>query len=315
MLGDLALAFPEVREAFETVDATLHGDGRRAITPLVFPPTTLDDAAREQARRSLTATEVAQPAVGAASVGMLRLLRSLGVTPDAVAGHSYGELVALHAAGCLTVEALATLSEARGRLMHDAAGNQAGAMAAIAAGEARVAALLDPADDVVIANLNGPQQTVVSGPRDAVVRVVDHARSQGLRVFDLPVACAFHSKAVAAASDPLIRMARALMAGSPDRPVFANLDAAPHPADPSAIAERLGAHVVAPVRFAEMIAAMHRAGSRVFVEVGPARCSRRWSVRSSATVPTCPSRATPPADPASRPSCRRSRSSASRGSR
>jgi NAD(P)-dependent dehydrogenase (short-subunit alcohol dehydrogenase family) len=122
---------------------------------------------------------------------------------------------------------------------------------------------------VVVANLNGPRQTVVSGPRDAVVRVVDHARSQGLRVFDLPVACAFHSKAVAAASDPLTRTARGLMTAPPDRPVFANLDAAPHPADPSAIAERLGAHVASPVRFAEMIAAMHGSGSRVFVEVGP----------------------------------------------
>ncbi len=269
MLGDLALAFPEVREAFETFDATLLADGRRAITPLVFPPTTLDDAAREHARRVLTATEVAQPAVGAASVGMLGLLRSLGVDPDAVAGHSYGELVALHAAGCLTAEALATLSEARGRLMHDAAGTRPGAMAAIAAGEARVAALLEPSDDVVIANLNGPRQTVVSGPRDGVVRVVDRARSQGLRVFDMPVACAFHSKAVAAASDPLAKVAQGLIAGPPDRPVFANLDTAPHPTDPAAIAERLGAHVAAPVRFGEMIAAMHGSGSRVFVEVGP----------------------------------------------
>ncbi|HEY2158552.1 MAG TPA: beta-ketoacyl synthase N-terminal-like domain-containing protein, partial [Isosphaeraceae bacterium] len=121
MLGDLALTFPEVREAFETFDGALLADGHTAITPLVFPPTTLDDAAREQARRVLTATDIAQPAVGAASVGMLRLLRSLGVDPDAVAGHSYGELVALHAAGCLSAESLATLSEARGRLMRDAA--------------------------------------------------------------------------------------------------------------------------------------------------------------------------------------------------
>ena len=55
----------------------------------------------------------------------------------------------------------------------------------------------------------------------------------------------------------------------PDRPVYSNLDAAPHPADPSAIAERLGDHLASPVRFADMIEAMYRDGARVFVEVGP----------------------------------------------
>ncbi len=269
MLGELALAFPEVREAFEATDAALLAAGRPAITPLVFPPTTLDDAGRERARHALTATEVAQPAVGAASVGMLRLLASLGVMPGSVAGHSYGELVALHAAGCLTAESLAVLSEARGRLMREAAGSAPGAMAAIAAGADRVAGLLEPADGVVVANLNGPRQTVVSGPVDGVARVVDRARSRGLRAFDLPVACAFHSAAVAGASTPLEKIAQGLIAAFPDRPTFANLDAAPHPADPAAIAARLGAHVASPVRFAEMIAAMHGAGSRVFVEAGP----------------------------------------------
>ena len=78
-------------------------------------------------------TDVAQPAIGAACVGMLRLLRSLGLEPDMVAGHSYGELVALHAAGVLDAEALAELSEARGRLMQEA-GRGAGAMAALLAG-------------------------------------------------------------------------------------------------------------------------------------------------------------------------------------
>ena len=269
MLGDLALAFDEVRESYEAFDAALLAGGRPAITPRVFPPTTLDDAARERARHALTATDVAQPAVGAASVGMLRLLENLGVTPVAVAGHSYGELVALHAAGCLPTESLATLSEARGRLMREAAGPSPGAMAAIVADAARVARLIEPGDGVVVANLNGPRQTVVSGPRDGVVRVVERGRAQGLRAVDLPVACAFHSGAVAAASAPLANIAQSLISASPDRPVFANLDAIPHPSDPSAIADRLGAHVASPVRFAETVEAMHAAGSRVFVEVGP----------------------------------------------
>jgi acyl transferase domain-containing protein/NAD(P)H-dependent flavin oxidoreductase YrpB (nitropropane dioxygenase family)/NAD(P)-dependent dehydrogenase (short-subunit alcohol dehydrogenase family) len=269
MVGDLAFAFHEVRCAFEAFDTALASEGRPPVSSRVFPPTSLDDAARERARLALTATEVAQPAVGAASVGLLRLLESLGITPDAVAGHSYGELVALHAAGCLTVEGLAILSDVRGRLMKEAAGANPCAMAAIAAGPDRVRELIAGERGVVVANLNGPRQTVVSGSRDGVNRTLDRARADGLRAFALPVACAFHSPSVAAASNPLASRVRGLLQGPPDRPVIANLDAAPHPADTAAIAERLGEHLASPVRFTETIETLYKNGSRVFVEVGP----------------------------------------------
>ena len=62
--------------------------------------------------------------VGAASLGVMRLLESLGVVPDVVAGHSYGELVALHAAGVFPLEAFVELSESRGRFLKDAAGRE-----------------------------------------------------------------------------------------------------------------------------------------------------------------------------------------------
>ena len=269
MLGDLAFAFPEVRESFEAFDAALKSVGREPIASRVFPSTTLDDAGREQARHALMATDVAQPAIGAASVGMLRLLRTLGVEADAVAGHSFGELVALHAAGCMPVDSLAVLAAVRGRLMREAAGSSPGTMAAVAAGPERVAAWIEPGDGVVIANLNGPRQTVISGPRDAVVRVVERARVQGAHAVDLPVACAFHSRSVAAASRPLAEQARSLLSANPDRPVYANIDAARHPADRAAIAGRLGEQLASPVRFTEMVEAMQREGGRIFVEVGP----------------------------------------------
>ena len=74
---------------------------------------------------------------------------------------------------------------------------------------------------------------------------------------------------VADALEPVAQRARDRIRRAPDRPVYSNLDAAPHPAEPSAIASRLGKHLASPVRFAEMIAAMYRDGARVFVEVGP----------------------------------------------
>jgi acyl transferase domain-containing protein/NAD(P)H-dependent flavin oxidoreductase YrpB (nitropropane dioxygenase family)/NADP-dependent 3-hydroxy acid dehydrogenase YdfG len=271
MLGELALAFEEVRAGFEVFDAALGVEGRPPVGPLVFPPTTLDDAGRERARHALTATEAAQPAVGAASLGMLRLLGALGLKPSLVAGHSYGELVALHAAGALDAEALAVLSEARGRLLRDAAGAEPGAMAALGTDAAHAARLIDDAGPVgvVLANDNGPRQAVIAGPRDALAQVVERARGAGVRAFELPVACAFHSPLVAGARQPLALRARESIAASPALPVFSNLDAAPHPADPAAIATRLGDHLASPVRFAAMVEAMYAAGARVFVECGP----------------------------------------------
>ncbi|RUL87437.1 type I polyketide synthase [Tautonia sociabilis] len=269
MLGDLALAFEEVRLGFEAFDAALLEDGRPAIGPRVFPPTTLDDASRERARLALSETTAAQPAVGAASVGMLRLLSALGIEPGAAGGHSFGELVALHAAGAMDVGALARLSEARGRVMAEAAGPEPGAMAALLCDADRASSLIADLDGVVLANRNGPRQSVIAGSRDALNRAIDRARGAGVRCVDLPVGAAFHSPIVASAAGPMARLASEAIAFPPALPVFSNLDAAPHPADPAEIARRLGDHLAAPVRFDEMIEAMYASGVRVFIECGP----------------------------------------------
>jgi malonyl CoA-acyl carrier protein transacylase len=236
---------------------------------MVFPPTTLDEAARERARFALMATDAAQPAVGAASVGMLDLLRSLGIAPSAVAGHSFGELVALHAAGAMDVDAIARLSEARGRLMAAAAGAEPGTMAALLCDAGRASGVISGIEGVVVANLNGPRQTVLSGNRDALNRAIDRARGRGIRCFDLPVGGAFHSPIVAEASGPMAVEALRAIGSPPSIPVYSNLDAAPHPGDPAEIARRLGGHLASPVRFGAMIESMYESGVRCFIECGP----------------------------------------------
>ena len=269
MLTDLAVTFPEVREGIESFDAALRAQGLEAVGPRIFPPPAFDDDHREAQRAALRSTEVTQPAVGAACLGMLRLLGSFGIEADQLAGHSYGELVALHAAGSLTLEALAELSEARGRLILEAAGPEPGTMAALSAGPAQVAAVLDGLDDVIAANWNGPSQTVVAGTKSGVAQAIELARALGLRAQPLPVACAFHSPLVAGARSPLSALVARLGPAPPDRPVFGNATADPYPSDPAAIAGRLGEHLARPVRFAEMIEAMYAQGARVFIEAGP----------------------------------------------
>ncbi len=95
------------------------------------------------------------------------------------------------------------------------------------------------------------------------------AAARGLTGRLLPVSSAFHTPLVASAGEPLVLVAGQLLKQTPARAVYSNLDAAPHPADPDAIALRLGDHLAGPVRFAAMIEAMHRDSARVFLEVGP----------------------------------------------
>jgi acyl transferase domain-containing protein/NAD(P)H-dependent flavin oxidoreductase YrpB (nitropropane dioxygenase family) len=269
MLRELATFFPEVREAFDRFDHVLRTRGRPVVGPLVFPPPAFSDAEREAQRALLQQPQTAQPAVGAACVGLLHLLRNLGVDPDLLAGHSYGELVALHAAGCFSEAALAELSEARGRLLVEAAGENAGAMAALAAGPAQTSAVLDGLPDVHAVNWNGPAQTVISGPRAAVERAVERAQSLRIRAQILPVACAFHSPLVAGAREPLAALVRSFEPGDPEKAVYSNASADRYPASAREMHELLGEHVARPVRFAEMVEAMYAAGARVFLDAGP----------------------------------------------
>ncbi len=269
MLGELAMAFPEVREAFEEFDTALDSRGRPRVGPRVFPPTSFDPAEKQRDVSALRSTEIAQPALGAAAVGMARLLGSLDLQATMLGGHSFGELAALHEAGCLPTPALAELAHERGRLMLAALGEEPGAMAAVSAGLPEVETLLDGIAGVVAVNQNGPRQTVVAGEVQGVETFVERARAAGFRAQRLEVAGAFHTAKLEPARGPLAETAGRLISTHPDRPVYSNLDAQPHPPDASSIAERLGDHVARPVQFAAMVESMYLDGARVFVEVGP----------------------------------------------
>lgn len=269
MLGDLAVAFEEVRDALDEFDAALVSQGADPVGPKIFPPPAFSDSAKRAQAEALKATETAQPALGAASFALSRLLREFGLKANFNAGHSYGELVALHEAGAIDAKGLAALSSTRGRLLRDAASDDPGVMAALATDAETARALIGDLPDIDAVNLNGPRQTVVAGSLESVQTVLDRAEAQQIRGRVLPVARAFHTARMEPAREPLALEAAKRLTSAPAVPVFSNLDAQPHPGDPRAIADRLGDHVVQPVRFAEMIEAMRDRGARVFVEVGP----------------------------------------------
>ena len=269
MLRELAVHFAEVREAFEAADRTVADHYDRPLSRFVFPPPRFGEEEEHAARQALTATRVAQPALGAAEMGMLALLRALGVEPDMAAGHSYGEYAALCAAGCLAPESLYGLSEARGRAIVDCANGDLGTMAAAAGDEAAVRGIVGNLPDLWIANVNAPRQTIVSGTKTAVTEATRLLESRQIAVTPLPVACAFHSPLVAPAKERLKAHLAAVDFARPRVPVFSNTTAAPYPDDPEALRALLGEHLVSPVRFVSQIEAMYEAGARIFVEVGP----------------------------------------------
>ncbi|MET8855480.1 SDR family NAD(P)-dependent oxidoreductase [Streptomyces sp. NPDC004579] len=267
MLSDLFVAFPELRHYLEL------GDDHAG---LLYPPAAFDDSTRDRQRAALTDTRAAQPALGIAGLAVHALLTTAGVRPDMAAGHSYGELVALGAAGALSPETLLALSSERAAAILAAAGADRGAdpgtMAAVPAGAAEVSRALRAVEApaaVVVANRNAPRQTVISGSADDVTEAVRLLREAGYDARRIPVACAFHSPLVAGAGARFAEALAARPVRAPEFPVWANRTATPYAADPDAVRAELAAQIGAPVGFVEQIEAMYEAGARIFVEAGP----------------------------------------------
>jgi acyl transferase domain-containing protein/NAD(P)-dependent dehydrogenase (short-subunit alcohol dehydrogenase family)/acyl carrier protein len=269
MLRDLAVHFRPVREEIERAESALADSLEQPLGKFIYPPPGFTPEERERRAAELTNTRVAQPALGAVELASASLLAQLGVAPDMVAGHSYGEYTALAVAGVFSPENLARVSEARGRHILEAATRELGSMAAVTADADAVTEAISGLDEVWVANLNAPQQTVISGTEESIETAVGRLEEKGIRAKKIPVGCGFHSPLVATARDLVAQMLAEAPMAPPQLPVYSNSTGTKHPDDPEKIRKLLSDHLVTPVRFAEEVAAMHDAGARIFVEVGP----------------------------------------------
>ena len=281
MGADLALAFPGALAVWDAIDGDL-ADLHR----VVFPEPAFDPASEDAQRTTLTAMHNAQPAIAATSLAQLALLEVLGVRADAAAGHSFGEVSALAAAGVLPTHRLVDTARMRGMLMAEAGQGQDGAMLAVTASAEDVRGMLDTepqrAAALVIANDNAPRQVVLAGHEADIAWAATAAKSAGWTAVRLPVASAFHSSIVAASSAPLTEYLTKIEFGQPRFPVYANVTTQPYGDD---IAAQLGDQVRQPVRFREMIEAMARDGVTRFIEVGPSRVLTKLVGQILETVP------------------------------
>ncbi|MEC9398925.1 MAG: acyltransferase domain-containing protein, partial [Myxococcota bacterium] len=195
MGNQLAIHFERVLGVWDrTADMTF--DENYALHDVVFPRTPWSEAETQRQREQITATEWAQPAIGAASLGVRTLLDAMGVRADVVAGHSFGELTALYHAGVYSEEDFLRIARKRGELMA-AASDLDGAMTAVVSDVDTVVARLEEwGVDVVIANHNSPSQVVLSGATSAIEQVEERLAEAGMKYKRLKVATAFHSPLV-----------------------------------------------------------------------------------------------------------------------
>lgn len=257
---DLADRFPEARAALEEADQVLGFP----LTRLCF------EGPEEELRR----TENTQPAILAVSIAALRALEArASLSPAMAAGHSLGEYSALVAAGAIAYPDALRAVRARGGFMQAAVPERVGAMAAVlgldAAAVEQACAEAAQGEVVSPANLNGPDQTVISGHAGAVERAAALCKQRGARrVLPLPVSAPFHCSLMEPAAKRMAAVLERLPVAAPRFPVVSNATAEPN-ADPGRVRALLLEQITAPVRWSESVRRMIAAGVDRFVELGP----------------------------------------------
>jgi [acyl-carrier-protein] S-malonyltransferase len=229
----------------------------------------------EGPEEKLKLTEITQPAILTTSVAALRVLRARGLKPNYVAGHSLGEYSAHVAAGTLKFTDALRAVRKRGQYMQEAVPVGVGAMAAILGMplEEVNAVSNDAAQGEVCqaANINSPEQIVISGHAGAVGRAIQLADERGAKkAVSLPVSAPFHCALMQPAQDRLAGDLSALKFHEPHCPVVCNVDAAPVTA-PEAARSALVRQVTGSVKWEPSVRLLMEKGVSLFVEVGPGK--------------------------------------------
>jgi len=270
MGSKLAINYPTVMQSIETMNGLFAEDGG-SLTDALYPKPVFTEEAQKQLNVELQKTENAQPAIGVISSGLFDLFSKAGFTTDFVAGHSFGELTALWAAGVISEDDYYRLAKARGAAMAapDDASFDAGAMIAVVGEVSDLDADLKGKEGVSIANYNSKNQVVVAGETDKINAVKLELEGKGYKVVSLPVSAAFHTSLVGHAQKPFADEIQKTKFSKPTVPVFANGTGVAYPSTPASIKKALKNHILEPVRFKESIENIYDAGGRVFVEFGP----------------------------------------------
>lgn len=253
--------FPKVKEVFQKADEILEID----LTRLIF----------EGPEEELKETINVQPAIFTVSIAGYETLKEKGIAPEVTAGHSLGEYTALVASSTIDFENGLRLVRKRGELMHQAATEHSGGMAAIIGLDiGRVEKICEKASSlgiVVIANLNSPRQVVISGEKRGIDEAVRLAIEAGAkRAIPLKVSGAWHSPLMKTAKEKLAQEIDKIEFKNPQVPLIANVSA-DYVRDAESIKKALIDQVCGVVRWEDSMKRIIGNGLDTFIEVGPGK--------------------------------------------
>ncbi len=268
---EVAINFPVVTDSFSEIDKIFLENGRDRLTDSIFPIPKFNNEDKKDDQTKITKTENAQPAIGTISAGFYKTFKHAGYKSDFTAGHSFGELTALWAAGVINESDFYYLAMSRGLAMAapDDENFDAGGMLAVMGKTQNLNDDLKDFSDITIANHNSNNQVVIAGTKEAAQNVTPYLKEKGYNVISLPVSAAFHTSLVGHAQKPFADAVDTVKFNKPDLPVYSNTTSKKYPDNPKEIKQILKNHILNPVLFKDEIENIYNSGGRIFVEFGP----------------------------------------------
>ncbi|MCK4767151.1 MAG: SDR family NAD(P)-dependent oxidoreductase, partial [Desulfobacula sp.] len=274
---DLVSIFPEALEALEQATDIFSRTNNKPskFKPLhnyIFPPPPHLQT-KTKSEEALRQTDIAQPAIGAVSLAMIKVLKRFGIKPAITCGHSFGELSALCSAGWMDEKSFLFLAAARGKYMAAAGSHQdgdSGSMLAVQAPLEDIEALVKNEKlDLILANKNSKTQGVLSGSTNEILRAKKICKQKKLRAVKLPVAAAFHSRLVQNAVTPFKKDLSSKIFSPTPVDVLSNTTGKPYVRKEHDIKKILGNQLISPINFVENIECMLDKNVSTFIEIGP----------------------------------------------
>ena len=269
MGGALADTFQAAQHAWDTLGSMRYD--RYSIKDIVFPQNLETEEESESAFLRLSGADWTNPSISVAAKATLNLLERMGVQPDAVGGHSFGDVCTWHAAGIISGEDMIKATRWRGELGVSCSQATRGCILVVPQSAERIKKLISVHDleNIWVANFNTSTQTVLSGVRAAILKARAAFEKEGIQCRLIPISAAPHCPLSVEVAENFYDQLTKIVFKKAGCDVYSFLFGRKVDNDPDLFRKLLKVQVEKPVRFMHQIKQMHRDGIRIFIEVGP----------------------------------------------